>query len=268
MFCYRNVELYAVHIYSINTYYVFLKTEVTMNPKDPETKPAVSLTLSPSVLSIWGCQHLWKPDVITLDNVNQKYDFSSQIYGNINNILSLPSLAFFITVQASIMRNALKNEIADCNLDDHWKETSYLAKIRNLNNFYDHTFNVKNRKFPVHKIIVGEASDVMCTMFLSGFKEAAQNSTKITDINPKVFEIMIDFIYGDREKFEKNATKNLMFETFEVAHMYNIKKLEDYCVAWIFKELTDTDDIVDTYSFACKYDIQELKKYCWEIIQL
>jgi hypothetical protein len=31
--------------------------------------------------------------------------------------------------------------------------------------------------------------------------------------------------------------------------------------------LTSTTDVVSSYSLACRYEIQELKEYCWEVIQ-
>lgn len=234
-----------------------------MKSKNPSIDPKISLRLN---LIDSDPKIPWNPSSLSVLKVNLKCEsFRSNVrhpqYSAYAGYMS-------IMVQPVIMKSVLKSEIADCKLEDHWKDTSYLAKFKKMNNFCDFTFIVKNKKFPVHKMIVGEASDVLNKMFLSSSKESKQNSTKITDITAKLFEILISFIYGDREQFEKNATKNLMFDIFEIAHKYNIKKLQDYCVAWIFKEFTSVDNVVETYTFACKYDIEELKKYCWEIIQL
>lgn len=168
----------------------------------------------------------------------------------------------------NLKRFVLYEPVYGLSLEDHWNKTSYLLNFRKINSFCDFTFIVKNKKIQVHKLIMNEASDVLSTMFLGNFKESRSISTTISDVSSKVFETMIFYIYGDRANFEKNATTASLYDIFEVAHIYNIKRLQDYCIARIFVELTYVDQVMGTYMFACKYDIQDLKTYCWEVIQL
>ena len=59
----------------------------------------------------------------------------------------------------------------------------------------DFTFIVKSKEFKVHKAVLSARSPVLKIMFISNMKEAADNKTEITDIEPSTFEKLLDFIY-------------------------------------------------------------------------
>lgn len=167
-----------------------------------------------------------------------------------------------LTIKKKVLNDENIEEIL--RLEEHWKSTEKYRKLDFPSNF---TFIVKNEHFQVNKNIMIEASDVMRTMFTGNYDESHGNSTQIKYIESDVFGVLVKFVYGDREEFEKSAKTELLIELFEAAHKYNISTLERYCLARIFKELTDKEDIFDTYCFAWEYDIKELQDYCWDMVQ-
>lgn len=179
------------------------------------------------------------------------------------NVNSIIKCDYSVCLTKKVLKDEFVNEILD--LENYWNSTKNIHK-KSKNQLFNFTFKVKNDRFEVHKEIMMEASDVMKTMFSGNYNESHEKSTIIGDIEADVFELMINFIYGDRQKFILNARTELLFELFDVAHKYNLTKLENYCLARIFKELTDTEDVLDTYSFAWKYNLDELKVFCWDVI--
>lgn len=202
------------------------------------------------------------PTILKLNSSNLTCDVNFNVF-DINTQL-------ICEYELVIKRKTLKDEIEDINkLSDHWKYTSLAyCKFLKLEEFCNFTFIVKGKEFQVHKLVMSQASDVMRTMFTSNYyKEYRENSAKIDDIEPTVFGILISFIYGDRAKFDAAAKPELIYKIFEVAHKYNVELLEKYCIIRIIKEFTDRDNVFDAYSFAWRHDIEELKKFCWDIIQ-
>ena len=72
----------------------------------------------------------------------------------------------------------------------------------------DFTIIVKSKEFKVHKAVLSVRSPVFRSMFLSNMKEAADNETEITDIEPSTFEKLLGFIY--RGKIPKDLDNYAM----------------------------------------------------------
>lgn len=146
-------------------------------------------------------------------------------------------------------------------LDDHWLS---ISNIQYQDDFKDFTFIVGNREFKVHKCIFAAKSEVLKTMFTCGFEESESNSTKITDIIPEVFQVLVDFMYGNKEEFLQNI-EYFVFSICAAAHKYEIKILQDFCVDHILTGLAGLD-VYGTYAFASFYDLDKLKLPCWKKI--
>ncbi|XP_033215926.1 speckle-type POZ protein B-like [Belonocnema kinseyi] len=97
------------------------------------------------------------------------------------------------------------------NISDH--KNSILVD----DSFKDFSFIVQGTKFDVHKIILALESLVFATIFKSEMREGLSSTANIDDIDPDVFEKMIQFIYHrkiDKSDLEKSAPQFL-----KIAHM-------------------------------------------------
>lgn len=183
-----------------------------------------------------------------------------------NRDIHLKGLLTLFLPKKILMNYLLKSEIHSC--------LSLMLFNKNFDDLgdSDFTFIVKGEEnsmeFKTHKNIMENASEVMRTMFLDRWKnETDKKSTTITDIEPEIFQILIHFIYGDVEEFEDKFKMEFAFEVFYGAQKYQIENLQKYCISKIYQELTDLENIIETYTFADFHDIKDLKSYCWDIIQ-
>jgi hypothetical protein len=84
----------------------------------------------------------------------------------------------------------------------------------------------------------------------------------------KISKILTEFICGDKECFKYEFKKEIVFAMFKRAQKHKLKSIMNYSLACIFEDFTDTNNLADTYAFACSHNIEDLKEYCWEMFQL
>lgn len=77
-----------------------------------------------------------------------------------------------------------------------WKAVKDLSFFRDNGTFTDITLIVNGLSFHAHKLILAIASPYFASLFLSGFKEASNNSITLKDITCEVFRLFIDLMYG------------------------------------------------------------------------
>ena len=61
--------------------------------------------------------------------------------------------------------------------------------------FWDVTFVVEEKEFPVHKLIMAASSDYFTTMFKGHFKEENNNKIPLVDVEASAFEQIIAYAY-------------------------------------------------------------------------
>lgn len=151
-------------------------------------------------------------------------------------------------------------------IEEHWIKSKRFFEMQDDDDFKDFTFNVGNQDFKIHKCVFAGKNEVLRTMFLSEFDESSKNSTKITDIIPEVFQVLVDFMYGNKEGFN-GKVKNFVYAVYAAAHKYQIEDLQEFCVEYVTENLTDPNHAIETYSFAHFYDLKQLKDKCWSAIK-
>lgn len=130
--------------------------------------------------------------------------------------------------------------------------------------FSDFTFNVKGKKFTVHKNILAAASPVMHKLFTSNFAESNRKYCNINHIQPKVFEIFLRFIYTGEVP---TNIKDVSMDLYEAAHYYGIDELKRICKQEIHGNLSK-ENAPDIYEWSCSYDdLEDLKKDSWEVLK-
>lgn len=175
------------------------------------------------------------------------------------------------TLIINMMRKVANLEVKTLDLEDHWIKTFSFKGIQDVYDFKDFTFIVDKQHFNVHKIVLASSSVVLKTMFTTKLGDASLNSTKIDDTHPKVFQTFLHFIYGNKEEFYNIFDEWYALDIYQIAHKYQVEALKQFCVGIIFdnhKHHTSDTNIMETYMFACLYDLEDLKIFCWDIILL
>lgn len=126
----------------------------------------------------------------------------------------------------------------------------------------DVTFNVENKNFPAHKIVLASVSPVFEKMFAHQMKENITNIVVIEEIDPDVFREMLRFIYTG--KIEN--PKQVVFQLHELSDKYDIKKLQTICEQYLENYLTAKNAIAVLQLADC-HNSSNLKKKSISFIQ-
>lgn len=150
----------------------------------------------------------------------------------------------------------------------HCGITPVLGGLRTLfgdENYTDFTFNVSDKEFKVHRCIMSLASPVFGTMFDSDDKEEETMNESTLNHDSNVFEHLIRFIYTG--KLPDNFA-DVALDLYELAHLYQIKNLMDYCLGHILAAEITKENALKLYEYAKKYDIVPLHDRCWTFIKM
>ena len=116
----------------------------------------------------------------------------------------------------------------------------YMTQLLTTGDMSDITFVVKGHTFNAHKIIVS-ASPVLAAMFQGEkFREGRSNSVQIDDIDSKVFEQLLHFLYTGRAPLwgEDSMTEPL----FMAADKYQVEGLKEACTNILIRKDFDSGE--------------------------
>lgn len=88
----------------------------------------------------------------------------------------------------------------------------------------DVNLNVNGKILPVHKVVLSAYSIYFRTLFTIGMIESKQSEIKIEESNPKLFEQVIDYFYGEID-IKINTWETLM-DFIEILRYYGIETLD------------------------------------------
>lgn len=131
----------------------------------------------------------------------------------------------------------------------------------------DVTIHVNGRDFRAHKAILAARSPVFRKMFTNGMKESHLNHVEIPDLEPRVFEHMLLFLYGAESclmsqlhsKPKDVETEQLAIELLKAADKYQIEGLKLICERGIYEHLLTVESVARVLSSADLYNATELK---------
>lgn len=130
--------------------------------------------------------------------------------------------------------------------------------------FADFTFNVDNKEFKVHRLVLAKKSEVFKNFFLADIKS---RECVINHIKPEVFELLIKFIYKPELP---NITDEKYLDLYEAAHDYKVTDLENYCkhkAILHYGTMLNVQNALDILKTATKYSFEDLIADCWFIIK-
>lgn len=132
-------------------------------------------------------------------------------------------IRFMFSLQEEILENVPlytnPRRLPDIQLLDH------LAGLLENDKFSDVTVIVRSKEFPVHKAILSARSPVFAAMFGQAMLESQQNRVTIDDIDPKVFQEVLRFIYTGTVK----ELEQMPGELLAAADKYALDKLRSDC---------------------------------------
>lgn len=156
----------------------------------------------------------------------------------------------------------------ESNTVQHFGITPVLGGLQTLlgdENHSDFAFNVSGKVFNVHRCIMSLASPVFGTMFDSDDEEGEILSEWTLNHDSNIFDHLIKFIYTG--KLPENFA-DVALDLYELAHLYKIKNLMDYCLGHILAAEIIKEKALDLYEYAKKYDIVPLHERCWTFIKM
>lgn len=150
--------------------------------------------------------------------------------------------------------------------DPYAVNNEILSNVRGLQNdptFSDFSFFVKDKEFKVHKNILAAASPVFMKMFTTEMEESRTNICRVEHIEPEVFGKLLECIYKGKlpDDFSSYAR-----ELYAVADYYGIGRLKELCRTEVYERLA-ASNAVETFSWACRYNLDDLRIDAWEIVK-
>ena len=91
-----------------------------------------------------------------------------------------------------------------------------------------------NVTFPAHQFVLSARSPVFARMFQNNMKENKENSVDITDIKSGVFEVGLKYIYTGRV----SGVETFAYELFSFADKYQLEELQTRCQEILIQNLS------------------------------
>ena len=130
-----------------------------------------------------------------------------------------------------------------------------LQHFRKHNRMCDGTFNVGDRQFPIHRVVVSASSQYFEVLLSGGMAESFSRDVELHGVDGDVFSLIIDFIYtGAIEVNESNVQRLL-----PAAKMFQLDDVERCCCEFLQREL-DPSNCVGIFLFAETHSCGELKR--------
>lgn len=128
---------------------------------------------------------------------------------------------------------------------------------------------VGDKTFRCHKVVLAAVSDYFQSMFTSRMKEAVENKSVLKDVEPEVFESILDIVYdGSREKVCALSKKGMaeMEEYLRIAGMLQIQCLQDICLKY-FKAHLNVHNCIAIWKIGNTLQMKSLQIHAWRYIR-
>ncbi|KAI3746762.1 hypothetical protein L6452_09201 [Arctium lappa] len=133
----------------------------------------------------------------------------------------------------------------------------------------DVVFNVAGEKFHAHKLVLAARSSVFRSVFFR--QEGDEHDIDVTDMEPKVFQAMLHFIYRDAlmedelvasSSFsESSVSDSLIAKLLAAADKYELGRLRRMCESHLCKDIS-VNSVGRALALADRYHATELKAVC------
>lgn len=133
----------------------------------------------------------------------------------------------------------------------------------------DVIFNVGGEKFHAHKLVLAARSPVFRSQFFDG-PDGDKQEIVVTDMEPKVFEAMLHFVYRDTlpeddlvvsSSSAPSVSDTLTGKLLAAADKYDLGRLRRVCESHLCKDIS-VNSVCRALALADRYHATELKSVC------
>jgi speckle-type POZ protein len=131
----------------------------------------------------------------------------------------------------------------------------------------DVTFYVAGEMFAAHRCVLAARSSVFMAEIFGPMKEKAMNSIEIQDMEARVFEAMLHFIYTDTMPDIDHEDAFVITQHLLVAaDRYDLERLKLICEDRLCNCI-DTSNVVTTLALAERHGCHGLKNECFQLLK-
>ncbi|CAO2149798.1 unnamed protein product [Urochloa humidicola] len=131
----------------------------------------------------------------------------------------------------------------------------------------DVTFDVGGETFTAHRYVLAARSPVLMAELYGGMKENGMSSFQIKDVEPRVFEALLHFIYTDSlPEIDEHNEVWMAQHLLEAADRYGLLRLKVMCEARLLKHI-NTSVVATTLTLAEQHGCKGLKDGCFKFMR-
>lgn len=166
----------------------------------------------------------------------------------------------FITIEAKLQVKIQGSEVVTNDkpltpvVVDNSVEEKY-GRLLTTGVFSDVTLCVGEKKFKTHRCILSVACEYFNAMFQGSFKESSESEIQITEIEPEVFEVILNYIYTSQLSSDLGP---LTKDVLSAAHVYGLQSVVESCEDQLCKDI-NMSNCVELLSFADLYNQNKLR---------
>lgn len=199
--------------------------------------------------------------VVQLKRFIKREDLFDQTWES--NYIKNDTLTILCEIKILLDKNSAKNNSPLNNLKNDQQLINSLGELLTSGDSSDVIFQVKSKSFQAIKGIMAARSPVFKGMFKhENMKENDNNEVVIDDIEPDVFEELMNFIYTNKTLRLTKMAQSLL----AAAEKYQLDDLKRMCEKELIKHITDKD-AAHLLVFADTYNALDLKKECLDFIR-
>ena len=117
-------------------------------------------------------------------------------------------------------------------------------------------------ELPCHRVVLCARSPVFLAMFQRDTAEAQMKEIEMPDVEPKVAERMLKYIYSGHIKTIEPGMEE---ELLAAADKYRLLELKEHCEDELCERMlreTDVETTLEMLVFADKHSVAKLKDFC------
>jgi len=220
-----------------------------------------------SILSKGEEKHTKATNLPNSFSVGTKHGYNSFIRKDIlldkaNGFLPEDTLTLFCEMRVYLLKNPVEHVGSKHQIDvPTFDLGSKLGSALKEDCFSDVTLVVGSKQFKAHKVILAVQSPVFKAMFESEMMESNSNRVEIDDINEKLMEETLTFIYTGKAPNVDQMASELLFP----ADKYQLDHLKLMCEEVLCRNVK-VENVVDVLVLADKHNANQLKTVCLKFI--
>lgn len=129
----------------------------------------------------------------------------------------------------------------------------------------DVKLSVGDHEVDAHSVILAARSPVFKQMLDSGMKESSTHRVSITDMDPGVLNLFINFMYSGTVDDLSCAGEATICALMHAGSKYEVPSLVEFCAEKV-KEFVSVDNSVDWLLVAEQFNVERLRDFCAKFI--